>query len=341
MKAIQLKTLGLILAMSAVAVVLTSCGGSSTPPAADGRWRPFSNTSPWNTTIAANPDLEPGSAGLINDFMNSSPWGVHLDVNIQGYSIPLYWADSSTPTREVLADVGGLGWTGVNGMNATGPMPIPDGATPDPQSDHHLLVVDQQRGMEWGCWDMVNASGRWHAGLCATSDLNGTGVRVPAIQAQPWYIAHGARACGFPLVAGLIRTEEIKAGRIDHALIVAYPHIRAGWFTPPASTGQGRIGNDAISTRGIPCGGRIQFDPSIDVNTLGLTNSGKIIVKALQEYGAYVGDYSGALSLYAENSAAARAYWATGVLDGSEVAVDLSKFRVLKLGTLYDNGNGN
>jgi hypothetical protein len=226
-------------------------------------------------------------------------------------------------------------------MNAPGPMPIPDGATPDPQSDHHLLVVDQQRGMEWGCWDMVNASGRWHAGLCATSDLNGTGVRVPAIQAQPWYIAHGARACGFPLVAGLIRTEEIKAGRIDHALIVAYPHIRAGWFTPPASTGQGRIGNDAISTRGIPCGGRIQFDPSIDVNTLGLTNSGKIIVKALQEYGAYVGDYSGALSLYAENSAAARAYWATGVLDGSEVAVDLSKFRVLKLGTLYDNGNGN
>jgi hypothetical protein len=246
-----------------------------------------------------------------------------------------------TPIHQVFSSIGGLGWIGINGFNAIGPMPIPNGATPDPQSDHHLLVVDPLLNLEWGCWNMVNASGQWRGGLCATSDLNGTGVRVPATLAQPWYIAHGPRACGFPLVAGLIRTEEIKAGRIDHALVVAYPHIRAGWFTPPASTGQARVGNDAISTRGIPCGGRIQFDPSIDVNTLGLTNSGKIIVKALQEYGAYVGDYSGALSLYAENSAAARAYWATGVLDGSEVAVDLSKFRVLKLGTLYDNGNGN
>jgi hypothetical protein len=140
--------------------------------------------------------------------------------------------------------------------------------------------------MEWGCWNMVYASGQWHAGLCATSDLNGTGVRVPATQAQPWNVAHGPRACGFPLVAGLIRTDEIKVGRIEHALVLAYPHIKAGWFTPPASTGQARMGDRAISTRGIPCGGRIQFDPSIDVNTLGLTNSGNIIVKALQDYGA-------------------------------------------------------
>ena len=31
----------------------------------------------------------------------------------------------------------------------------------------------------------------------------------------------------------------------------------------------------------------------------------RTILRALQEYGAYVGDYSGALSLYAENSPAA------------------------------------
>jgi len=349
MRTIELKTLGLILAIGAGAALATSCGstsaGGNTPPPGGSTgalsWRPFSSDSPWNTKIPSNPTLEVGSAALIDDFMHSSPYGVHLDVNIQGYSIPLYWADSSTPIRQVLADVGGLGWTGVNGMNATGPMPIPNGAAPDPLSDHSMLVVDKQRAMEWGCWDMVNSSGQWHAGLCATADLNGTGVRVPATQAQPWYIAHGPRACGFPLVAGLIRTDEIRAGVIEHALVVAYPHIRAGWFTPPASTGQARVGDSAISTRGIPCGGRIQFDPSIDVSSLGLTNSGKIIVKALQDYGAYVGDFSGALSLYAENSPEAQAYWATGVLDGSEVAVDLSRFRVLKIGTLYDNGNGN
>ncbi len=303
-------------------------------------WRPFSSDSPWNTRIPPNPELEPDSAGLIEDFMYSSPWGVHLDVNIQGYSIPLYWADISTPIYQVFSEVGGLGWIGIDGMRATGPMPIPNGATPDPESDHSMLVVDRLLNMEWGCWNIVNASGQWRAGLCAISDLNGTGVRVPITLAQPWYIANGARACGFPLVAGLIRTEEIQAGLIEHALVVAYPHIRAGWFTPPASTGQGRVGDTAISTRGIPCGGRIQFDPSVDVNTLGLTDSGKTIVKALQDYGAYVGDFSGALSLYADNSPDAQAYWGTGVLTGSEVDVDLSMFRVLRIGELYDNGNG-
>jgi hypothetical protein len=311
--------------------------GSSTP-----QWRAFSADSPWNTAIPSNPQLEPDSAALIADFMNSSPYGVHLDVNIPGFSIPLFWADGSTPTYQVRADIGGDGWIGNNGFDAVGTMPIPDGATPDPQSDHHLLVVDRRRGMEWGCWNMAYQNGQWHGGLCAASDLSGTGVRVPATLAQPWYSAHGARACGFPLVAGLIRTEEIQAGRIDHALVIAYPHIRAGWFTPPASTAQAANGIGAISSRGIPCGGRIQFDPGVNLDALGLSRSGRIIMLALQEYGAYVGDYSGALSLYAENSPAAQAYWANGVVDVYELRskIDLSRFRVIRLGTLYDNGNG-
>ena len=49
-----------------------------------------------------------------------------------------------------------------------------------------------------------------------------------------------------------------------------------------------------------------------------------------------------AISLYAENSAAAQAYWAGGVLDTYVFngILDLAWFRVLELGTLYDNGNG-
>ncbi len=307
----------------------------------DGVWRPFSDDSPWNTLIPADPELEPDSAAMIEDFRTSSPYGPQFSVNLTGYSIPLYGADAATPTYSVLADFGGDGWVGDNGSNAWGTMPIPDGATPDPESDHHISVVDRARGLEWGCWNMRNESGQWHAGVCATADLFGTGVRVPATLAAHWYDAIGSRACGFPLVAGLIRVEEVAAGRIDHALVVAYPHIRSGWFTPPASTGQGRVGDDAISTRGIPCGGRIQLDPAVDIDALGVSASWRTILRALQEYGAYVGDYSGALSLYAENSAAAQAAWA-GVLDpyGLGDLLDHSRLRVLRLGTMYDNGNG-
>ncbi len=317
-------------------------GGQGHSGAPSEAWRPFSDDSPWNTPIAADAALQADSQELIADFESSSPYGEHLDVNIESYSIPLYYADSSTPVYTVLSDVGGLGWTGDNGMDTTGQMPIPDGAEPDPESDHHLLIVDREQMTEWGCWNMVREGQDWHAGLCATSDLNGTGVRVPANDNPTWYTSHGARACGFPLIAGLIRPEEIEAGRIDHALVVAYPHIRAGWYTPPASTAQAANGNGAQSDRGVPCGGRLRYNPEIDLDSLGLSRAGRIVLLALQEYGAYVGDFSGAISLYADNSPEAQAYWQSIEFDTYELLdlIDLADFQVTELGELYDNGNG-
>jgi hypothetical protein len=140
----------------------------------------------------------------------------------------------------------------------------------------------------------------------------------------------------------LIRVEEMKAGKIEHALILAYPHIRAGLYTPPASTAQATVGTDAIKSRGIPCGGRVQLDPSLDLETMGLTASGKIVARALQEYGAYIGDYSGAVNVYADGSTTAQSEWDNGLLDTYEVKdqIPLKSLRVIELGTLYDDGNG-
>jgi hypothetical protein len=153
-------------------------------------------------------------------------------------------------------------------------------------------------------------------------------------------MGHGARACGFPLTAGLITVDEMRQGSIEHALVIAYPHIRSRYYTSPASTAQ--VTTDlAVPTRGVPCGGRIQLDPSIDLESLGLSASGKIVARALQKYGAFVGDFSLAVSLYAEASPAAQALWNGGLLDTYEIKdkVTLDKFRVLEIGALLDNGN--
>jgi hypothetical protein len=318
---------------------ITVVSGTSPPaptpsPTPSAVWRPFNASSPWNTPIGANPALQADSQALINAFRNSSPFGEHLDVNIAGYSIPLYQASASTPLQNVAVGLGGQGWGG-GGLGAVGSMPIPAGATPDPASDAHMAVLSADRTKEYGCFDMNfnrTRAGAWYAALCATSDLTGSGVRPPATTANPWWAAHGARACGFPLVAGLIRADEIRAGRIDHALVFAYPGLRRNRFTPPASTN-----SSTGAEYGIPCGGRIQFDPSIDVTKLGLSPAGVTIMRALQQYGAYVGDYSGALSMYADNSPAARAYWNSGVLGTYELRdkIDLSKFRVIKYNTVY------
>jgi hypothetical protein len=277
--------------------------------------------------------LHANSAALIEAFMTSSPWGPHLDINIACYSIPMYRADASTPSQPVRADVGGYGWMG---WPATANMPIPPGATPDPQSDRHMLVITADRKTEYGCFNMSWSAGRspaWQADLCATSDLTGSGVRPLAASANPWYVAHGPRACGFPLVAGLIRAEDVRAGAIEHALVINYPGILKDRYMSPASTGS-YIG---VASNGLPCGARIQLDPSLNVETLGLSPAGVMVARALQKYGAYVGDYSGALTLNAENSAEAQAYWSGGVLGMSEFRdkLDLRRLRVIQYGTVY------
>ena len=301
----------------------TSTGGSITDV-----WRPFNADSPWNTLIGDSPTLHIRSDEWIADFATSSPYGEHLDVNIENFSIPLYWADGDTPLHTVTCTIGGQGFDSIDGFNATVVMPIPSGAIPDPSFDAHMLVVDKVKNIEWGLYATENNSGNWSCELGATSDLTGSGVRPLKVEADPWYHAHGPRACGYPLSAGLITLEEIEAGSIDHALVFAYPHIRGGCYTSPASTAQVPLG-EVLTTRGIPCGGRIQLDPQLDLDALGLDRTSKIIAKALQEYGAYVGDYSGAISIYGESSPAAIQAW-NNVLDQSMIdKIPLDRFRVI------------
>jgi len=91
-------------------------------------------------------------------------------------------------------------------------------------------------------WDTTNVNGNWSCGVGAKTDLTGTGVRAPSEDANPWWISVGSRATGFPLIAGLIRVEEVRAGAIDHALVFAYPYCRSEVYVPP-------VGNKRVISR--------------------------------------------------------------------------------------------
>jgi hypothetical protein len=320
-------------------------GGSradAASPATGTVWRPFNDQSPWNTPVGSNPALDPGSPTMIAD-LTSQPNSDALWVNIQDYSVPVYWVDSKvTPMVKVTADVGSTGFRAAGSSDSdaegNGLAPIPAGALPALGTDRHLAIVDRTTMVEWGFWDANHATSGWTTGLAATMDLKGTGVRPPEHNA-PWWAGHGARACGFPLMAGLVSPDEIRVGRIEHALVMAYPHIRSRYYTSPASSAQAAF-MEATPDRGILCGGHVQLDPALNVAGLGLSAAGLAIATALQKYGAFVGDYSGAKSIYADASPTAQAYWATGVLNNDSLSkIPLGRFRVLTIGTTYDNGN--
>jgi hypothetical protein len=313
-------------------------GGAAGSGSTTRAWRPFNDASPWNTPIPKDAPIDPNSNALIADLAVSAPSIPYLWVNIQEYSIPVFWADAATPRRNVAVTLlAGQGF----GSGATGSaqVPIPAGAMPAAGTDRHLCIVDKEAHTEWGMWDVSSAGDGWTSSVAATTDLSGTGVRPTKAGNPTWWTSHGARACGFPLIAGLVTVEEIQKGRIDHALVIAYPHVRSHWYTPPASTAQG-TGGQAQPTRGVPCGGRIQLDPSIDVNALPLSASGKVIARALQEYGAFVGDFAGAVTFYADASPDALAVWNAGLLKNDELAsLAFQRLRVLTIGTMFEDDN--
>ena len=323
--------------LSVAGCLLSPVAAASAAP-----WRPFSADSPWNQRIPAQPAIDRHSQALIADLASRGPWLV----NLKDWSIPVYFVDATrTPKHDV-----GDSRPGVYGAGFAFPrqIPIPDEAVASPPvgdfSDNHLSIIDREQGFEWGMWAARrDARGRWFTGLGAVTDLQGTGVAPPWYDSPREFDSHRGRASGFPLVAGLIFVEEIKAGRIEHALAFAYDHCRTGLFVPPASTSQ-NAQLDAVGSRGIPMGGRIQLDPAWDVESSALTPAGKVIARALQEYGAYCSDYAGANVLYGENSPAAVAAW-QGVLAQHDLATVFTPefiarhFRVIDMGNLLPGQN--
>ena len=324
----------LTIAASAVALGLPARGGEAV-------WRPFSPESPWNRRIAPTAPADPASGELIADFASRGP----LHVNIKDWSIPTYFVDADRTPRHNVAD----SRPGVYGEGFEFPrrIPIPDGAIPSPPAadgDNHLCIIDRAKHLEWDMWlARRDAAGNWSTGLGAVVDLADTGVSRPWFAVAREFDAHRARASGFPLVAGLMQPEEIEAGRIDHALVFAYDHCRTGFFVPPASTAQTTVPGTTY-TFGIPMGGRIQLDPRWDVEHSGLSAAGKVIARALQEYGAFCGDYAGGNVLYANNSPAALKAW-EGLLRSDELeavftpAMIREHFRVLDMGDILPGQN--
>jgi hypothetical protein len=168
-------------------------------------------------------------------------------------------------------------------------VPIPAGALPDPQLDAHLTIVDRAANCEYDLYGAYRGPNGWHATWANSTRLDGSGVYPRGM---------GTKASGFASLAGLIWPQELRAGRIDHALFFAYPFTRSGGPVSPATAGDGR--SDAAGA--IPEGARVQLDPSLDLDSLGLAPYQRTIAEAMQTYGMILGDTGGAFGLYAVGS---------------------------------------
>lgn len=289
----------------------------------------FHAASPWNTPIGDAPRIDPASAAMMRRLQSEAG---RLKADHKKWSIPLFVVDAAkaprvtglfTKTSNPLIDPNGTGK--VSGL------PIPKGAWPDPERDGHMLIIDPTLMVSW---DLSRAmrlrDGSWRASRIDIWDLKGMGVRRP-FKGRTWW-SYGARGSGFPLIAGLIRPEEITAGEIRHALVFSSPITRKSVvpngpleLCPPASRSDGtQYGPDTI-----PMGARLQLDPALDLDRLGLSPEIKVIARALQRYGMYNSDSTHEVfKLYLQNLGPDGGAWA-GMDFSSLSRIPISRFRVL------------
>lgn len=292
----------------------------------------FSPDSPWNTPVSSDSKLHPNSTSMINLVVKATP---ELKMSIVNWTTPMFVINSAaSPKRQVSNPAEPLHPSVDPDSNGVAEnIPLPDGIWPDPQTDGHMLLVDPKTCKSWELSRAVRLNdGNWQATRVAVWDLDGPGYD-PAFNGPYWWM-RGARGSGAPLAAGLIRPEEIQQGEIRHALSFAAVNIRKS----TSSTGSPRELCSPVASRTdgsdlgadyMPMGIRIQLDPALDLDGLGLSSASKIVAKAMQVYGMFLVDGSSTLKIYLQNLGQDRGKWKDiGNFDDLSL-IPVNRFRVL------------
>jgi hypothetical protein len=248
---------------------------TSTPsPVDDDDPRLFATDSPWNVPIGADPALDPRSDAQVA-WLVSKPHPA--TVNLYEYGIPIWHASADTD-RHVVPCTKPWGTCGLVGNE----MPIPsDAHATEVIDDGVLVVLDLDAGLSYELYGAERTDGGWTAAWGGVLPLDGDGVGTAA---------NSATGAAVSRVAGVVRVEELRVGRVDHALVFSTDNACRGEFRYPAAKTDGRSGRPDC----LPEGARVQLDPSVDLGAMPeLSNVERIIGRALQRYGAYAIDNGG------------------------------------------------
>ena len=261
---------------------------------------PFADTSPWNTSVLGQPTDENSDTfmrlanqrvGLVEKG-NAPPQRTTITnragvfINTDRWSIPIVTTASGTPTRLVCRQLPPYCGDGANVPS----LPIPTNASPNPSYDGAFVVEDAGNGVAYAMWRARRVGDVISYQFLRKWTLNGSGYQVPN--------SVSTIGSGLPSFAGVLLPEEIKAGRIEHALAIALPGPARDKYVQPASATDG-VG----PTNSIPEGARMRLKPGVRTpRLLPRTNvvAQRAIMKALRTYGAIVVERSRVPSLYAK-----------------------------------------
>lgn len=281
-----LRTVLVIALVAVVVAALAACVPSPTPPGgstgggaggsgtssspglgtcplfpADNVWHAEVSTLPvhprsaaWRASVGTGTGLKADfGSGLWDGGRIGIPW-TGVDAGQPRVPVSFYYPDESDP----------------------GPYPIPADAPVEHGSDHHVLVVDRGDCKLYEVFDAERRSdGSWTAGSGARWDL-----RSNALRPAGWT---SADAAGLPILAGLVRYEEVAAGRIDHAIRFTAPRTQRAALWPARHVASSSTDPD------LPPMGA-WFRLRADYDTSQMHPQARVIAEALKTHGMILAD---------------------------------------------------
>lgn len=281
------------------------------PVAGDLRATPrFAPDSAFTLDVSTAP-LDPRSDALVRHLTDqiTPHYSGIAALNVYDYSASLYVVDSSTPKHTVeFYDCQKKGYTPPNlhdGTRQFVDVPIPDGALVASGTDKALSLWSPSTDQLWEFWVMEKTGTGWRA--C-------WGGRIDGVSTNKGVFTHpyGATATGIPMVGTMVSVQDVASLNIEHAMGIALlsPADASRVRYPALRSDGGDTSPDAI-----PEGSRLRLDPSLDVDTLGLTPTGTAIARAAQRYGFIVVDRAGAVAVIGQSGLPEKAATGTNPWD--------------------------
>jgi hypothetical protein len=156
-----------------------------------------------------------------------------------------------------------------------GPYPFGSDTPIEGGSDRHAIMIDKSTCTLYELYDAQYSPGGSTAGSGAIWSLRSNKLRPAG-----WT---SADAAGLPIFAGLVRLDEVKAGRVDHAIRVTASSTDRAYLWPARH--QAGAARDANLP---PMGARFRLKSSF--STAGFRSDTRVILTAMKRYGLIVAD---------------------------------------------------
>lgn len=271
----------------------------------------FPKSNAWNTRVDAA-KVDPNSKKLIKGMTGK----LHADfgANWDGGPFGIPYVVVSGSQRKVPVTFG------YADESDRGPYPIPanapieGGAKAD--GDRHVLVVDRDHKLLYELFDAHPRNGgtSWTAGSGAVFDLTSNKLRP-----KGWT---SADAAGLPILPGLVRYDEVAAGKITHAIRFTMAKTRKAYVSPARH----QAGSSSSSSL-PPMGMRVRLKKSFKIS--GYPKQARVILQAMKTYGLILAD-NGSNWFF---SGAPDSRWNDGQLNTLK-KVPGSAFEVVKMGKI-------